>query len=365
MRVGISGRPLLILVHEWVTGGGMAGSLVPTSWGAEGRAMRRAIATDFAHATRAAVRVQATHDARLDDDPGPWAVAPIAEGEHTSRLSELARAADFTVLIAPETTGILAGVTRELKEAGANVLGSSPGAIDFTADKAHLADWLLERGVETPPSRTVWPTAGLPADVSYPAILKPIDGAGSIDTFYLENAGSIPEGARQMSEALLQPFVPGLPMSASFLVDGHGDAWLIGVGTQSITIREGRVEYRGGTLPASSHEPAGQAREVVQMIGGLRGFVGVDFIWDSRPRRATILEINPRPTTSCVGLTRLLPAGCLADAWLGVFESDAGDPDLLDGLWKRVHGRRRVSFDSYGASFPADGGFGECGKCRR
>ena len=37
-----------ILVYEWVTGGGLAGSPLPGSWAAEGRAMRRAIAADFA-----------------------------------------------------------------------------------------------------------------------------------------------------------------------------------------------------------------------------------------------------------------------------------------------------------------------------
>ena len=40
-----------------------------------------------------------------------------------------------------------------------------------------------------------------------------------------------------MSQALLQPFIPGVPMSASFLVDGQGRAWLLGVGIQRIAIR--------------------------------------------------------------------------------------------------------------------------------
>ena len=47
----------------------------------------------------------------------------------------------------------------------------------------------------------------------------------------------------------------------------------------------------------------------VEAVEGLAGFVGVDFIWDEQSRHATILEINPRPTTSVVGLCRLLPRG--------------------------------------------------------
>ena len=37
-----------VLTHEWVTGGGLAGSETPLTWAAEGRTMRRAIAADFA-----------------------------------------------------------------------------------------------------------------------------------------------------------------------------------------------------------------------------------------------------------------------------------------------------------------------------
>jgi predicted ATP-grasp superfamily ATP-dependent carboligase len=339
---------LTILVHEFVSGGGLAGSPLPPSWAAEGSAMRRALAADFASIAWGKVQVIVTLDARLADDPGPWTVEPITLGQEATRVRELARLADFTVLVAPETTGILAGLTRELQRVGARVLGSAPEAIDLTGDKAGLAAWLLARGIATPPSRTIIPRAGLPADIAYPCVLKPVDGAGSIDTFYLSDARSVPDGVRGMSVAVLQPFVPGVSMSASFLVDGTGKAWLIGVGTQHVTIRDGTFAYQGGALPASSRCGGDQVRPAVESVPGLRGFVGVDFLWDPQRRQATVLEINPRATTSCVGLTRLLPPGCLAEAWLGVFESPRGDPDLLSSLAERVHGQRRLSFDLTG-----------------
>jgi tyramine---L-glutamate ligase len=343
-----SGRSLTILVHEWVTGGGLAGLPLPPSWAAEGSAMRKAIASDFASLARVEVRVIITLDARLQDDPGPWNIERIAEGQETGRVGELAQAADFTVVIAPETTGILGRLTRNLQRAGARVLGSSPEAIDLTGDKAQLAEWLQAQGIDTPRSRTIIPWAGLPIDAEYPAVLKPVDGAGSIDTFYLSDARSLPACARGMSIALLQPFVPGVPMSASFLVDGNGKAWLVGVGTQQVTVRSGRFEYQGGTVPASCRCAESEIRPAVESISGLRGFVGVDFIWDPERQHATVLEINPRPTTSCVGLTRLLPPGRLADAWLGVFERESGDPALLGSLAELVHGRNRLSFDATG-----------------
>ena len=223
-------------------------------------------------------------------------------------MRDLARAADFTVLIAPETSGILASLTRDFEHAGARLLGSTAEAVELTADKARLAARLQALSIDTPPTRTIVPGAGLPLDASYPAVLKPVDGAGSVDTFYLADAQSLPDRARQMPVAVLQPFVPGTPMSASFLVGHGGQSWLIGVGIQRMAIREGRFEYRGGTLPAPCPDALPQLKPAVDAIAGLRGFVGVDFIWDAEERRATILEINPRPTTSYVGLEPARPS---------------------------------------------------------
>jgi predicted ATP-grasp superfamily ATP-dependent carboligase len=345
----IRGRSLTILIHEWVTGGGLAGLPLPSSWATEGRAMRRALAGEFAAAAGGTAKVIVTLDARLSEDPGPWKIERIAPGQAEDRLPDLARAADFTVLVAPETTGVLARLTAGILSAGSSILGSLPQAIELTGDKERLGRWLDARGIPSPPTRRIDSPGSLPADTVFPAVLKPVDGAGSVDTFYLEDEGSLHEAARNMPRALLQPYLPGIPSSASYLVDVQGVAWLIGVGAQVIGVRDGRIEYRGGRLPAPYRAAGVQLRPVVEAIPGLRGFVGVDFLWEGSSRQATVLEINPRPTTSCVGLTRLLAPGQLADAWLGAFEYPMGDAELLDGLSDCVHGSRPLWFDASGA----------------
>ena len=55
------GLHVVVLVHEWVTGGGLAGMPLPASWEREGSAMRRAIARDFA--ALPSERYQSRHDA--------------------------------------------------------------------------------------------------------------------------------------------------------------------------------------------------------------------------------------------------------------------------------------------------------------
>ena len=139
-----------------------------------------------------------TVDERWPLDPGPWTVIPIAQPEFPDRLLELSRQANYTVLIAPETTGVLANLTRILEQAGVRTLGCSADSIELAGNKARLAERLEARGIPTPRSRTVVPAEGLPEDESGPCVLKPIDGAGAIDTFFLTGPDDLPDAARQM-----------------------------------------------------------------------------------------------------------------------------------------------------------------------
>ncbi len=352
----ITPRPIpTVLVHEWVTGGGLADAALPPSWAAEGRAMRRAIAGDFAAREPDGARVIVTLDDRLGDDPGPWMVERIGAREHPDRVRELAGDADYTVLVAPETTGVLERLIEDLQEVGARWLGSSPEAVRLTRDKAGLAGWLAARGIDTPPCRRVNPSLGLPSEASYPAVIKPIDGAGTIDTYFVEDAGGLPAAARGMTDALMQPFAKGHPLSASYLVDSEGRAWLIGIGEQKMVVTNGQFAYQGGCIPATIPVDPRSLQAAVGSVPGLRGFVGVDFLWEEPGRHAIVLEINPRPTTSVVGLTRLLPPGRLAAAWIGAFEPGSAGASLLPGLAGLVRERSPVVFDAAGSILPAGG----------
>jgi predicted ATP-grasp superfamily ATP-dependent carboligase len=342
-------RDFTILVYEWVTGGGLTGSPLPASWAAEGLAMRRAIAADFACLPGRPVRVVVPSDARLPDEPGRWTTVPGARAGDSDGLLALARTADLTVLIAPETSGILAHLTRGLERAGIASLGSTAAAVELAADKARLAARLQELKIATPPSRTIEPAAGMPADTVYPAVLKPVDGAGSVDTYYLTGAGDLLDSARAMPVALLQPFLSGTAMSASFLVGPAGERWLIGLGRQHMAIHAGRFHYEGGTVPVPCPLAVPELERAIAAVEGLRGFVGVDFLWNASERQATIIEINPRPTTSCVGLRELLAPGLLAQAWLAACGPATGDRRILTDLARLIHDRERA------LSFAADG----------
>ena len=85
---------------------------------------------------------------------------------------------------------------------------------------------------------------------------------------------------------------------------------------------------------------------------GLRGLIGVDFVWEPGARDATILEINPRPTTSVVGLCRILPPGRLAQSWLAACGVPGYPRDLPWELSATVSRHPGISFDARGTTQP-------------
>ncbi len=314
--------------------------------------MRRAIAADFAAIPGPGGRDIVTDEARWPDDPGPWTTTRLGKENYHATLLEIARQADYTVLIAPETMGVLAGLAARLERAGVRSLGCSARSMELTGNKARLADWLLARGIATPACRTVVPAAGLPPDARYPAVLKPVDGAGSVDTYWVAHAGDLSAAARVMPVALLQPFHDGIPMSASFLIT-EDRPWLIAIGRQRTAIREGRILYQGGLIPVPCPQAEALLGRAVQSVPGLRGFVGVDFFWEPQLGETTVLEINPRATSSFVGLGRLLPAGRLAAAWLAACGVPGYKRDLLENLASLVRRQPPVCFDADGTIRPA------------
>jgi len=309
--------------------------------------MRRAIASDFASIPGA--RVVMTLDARLPDEPGPWSLIRIGPDEADDTWARLGADADWTVLVAPETGGILADCSRTLAARGGRTLGATPEAIELTGDKERLETFLRALGIRTPTHRRVIPAHGLPSDAPYPAVLKPIDGAGSTETYWIGSPEDLPESARVEEVVLLQPYVSGIPSSASFLVGPEGRAQFVGIGRQRVEIEEGRFVYRGGVLPDRDADFAPVLARAVEAVPGLRGFVGVDFLRDQNKydhTGVTILEINPRPTTSYVGLAQLLPPGQLAKAWIETMEGTTEQP--AEGLAKWVRSRGPVTFNADG-----------------
>jgi len=240
-------------------------------------------------------------------------------------------AAEHALIIAPEFDGILEERCRWVEESGSQLLGPAPAAVRLTANKLQLGHCLRAAGVSTP---ECWPLGDEPAGY-FPIVWKPRDGVGSQATFLLRNsadrqrAQAVLESEGCASPMIAQRFVAGISASVAFLIGPRG-ATALAPCRQHLS-HDGRFIYRGGSLPLP--EPlASRALQVataaVGCVEGLRGYVGVDVVVSETAGWA--IEINPRLTTSYIGL-RALARFNLAEAMLAVVRGQK----LPSLEWKR------------------------------
>jgi predicted ATP-grasp superfamily ATP-dependent carboligase len=225
-----------------------------------------------------------------------------------------------------------------------------------TTDKLRCASALLAAGVPA--------IAGDPVDrdslvervdwLPFPVVLKPVDGAGSEATFLVRTPADLPGSVAQAwseydGQFLVQPYVYGTAASVSLLVGSTGAIALRPA--EQLLSGDGRLRYLGGRIPLDPN----LARRAVELgvrairaIPGLRGYVGIDMVLAGAGRKEianfnsqnsnaeseisnfksdppltgdVIIEINPRLTTSYIGLRELALAN-LAERWLQVVSGD-------------------------------------------
>jgi predicted ATP-grasp superfamily ATP-dependent carboligase len=299
-----------ILVHEFVSGGGLAGREVPVSLAREGAAILGALLKDFAELS--AHRIVTTIDPRFPLR-APQGVEVVILGPK-STLNELMASADAACLVAPETDGCLEGLAAAVEKKGRLLLGPGAAAVRLASDKAGLPRRLACHGLAHPPTRVVEPGGDgtlAAREVGFPLVVKPARGAGCAGVSLARSPRELPlavEGARRASghgPLLVQRYIPGLPASVSLLANGHR-AVALAVNAQSV--RAARpFSYRGGTTPLD-HPLAGRAAEVAQRaceaLPGLKGYIGVDVVLTET--EAVVIEVNPRFTTSYLGVRSAL-----------------------------------------------------------
>jgi predicted ATP-grasp superfamily ATP-dependent carboligase len=220
---------------------------------------------------------------------------------------------DAVLIIAPETDGILARLSRIVDDRGLPLLGSFAGAVKIAGDKGTCYKLFSEAGLPTPLTvkTSIAQVRQAVLNFGFPLVAKPLDGVGSegvclIDCLAdLDHAVDILRSHTGHAEILLQKFVPGIHASVSMLISG--DSVLpLSLNGQQIEIGC-PFTYKGGLIPlehplqARAFENAAKA---VHLIPGLQGYVGVDMILDEQ--EAWVIEVNPRITTSYIGLRQVL-----------------------------------------------------------
>lgn len=248
--------------------------------------------------------------------------------------------ADAAWIVAPESGRLLerlvAAVPSQLI-----TMNATPEAIRLCGDKLRL-----DRHLERHPIRTI-PTMpemweSLPEFDDNAFVIKPRDGAGSQMVRVVNDPAAwhrarCEYAAEKSVAAIRQPLVVGRPLSIA--------GWFYPDGVQWFPVAEQVLGedfvYHGGVIPAPLHRAGDAAQrlatQVAATIPGLRGYIGFDLVLpEAAPTAPVLVEINPRLTTSSLGIRRL----CRGN-WLTSLITEPQRP--LE--W---HTDRRIEFTSRG-----------------
>jgi len=295
-----------IFLYEWITGGGLVeepGPLPPTML-LEGAAMLTALAADFAAIDGAHVTL--LRDMRLDHLAFPHCdVIEVHSSSHRDEeIERLAAMADHTLIIAPEFDDILRCTLNMARAAGGKLIAPTDGFVSLASDKHRTAQRLAEAGVSVPAGVLLSPDdEKLPTDFDYPGVVKPVCGAGSQDMLLVSSAKD--ELPPFHLPRRLECYCPGYPSSVAFLCGPEHRTPLPPCRQQLST--DGRFTYLGGSI---IHEPELARRAHVLADATLEalplalGYVGVDVVLGNAADGTEdfVIEVNPRLTTSYVGL---------------------------------------------------------------
>ena len=291
-----------ILIFEYITGGGMVGEGLPASLVKEGELMLHAVANDFAEIDNTQVSVLL--DYRLRNTKQKFnEIIVSSEQSYTQVIEKVASNIDALLIIAPETDSILTNLCKKYAQFEFLLLNSSYQSIALMSDKLKSFQYLRSFGISQIPSYTLKNITSIQAEK---LILKPRDGVGCEGVRMINSSDDINEvltGVNQDSY-FVQPYLNGVSASLSLLCC-EGMCELLSVNKQILIEKNNCLELiqckvnafeRGAFIDFSE--------KLISTLPELKGYVGVDVLIDGN--EIYLIEINPRLTTSYVGLKSAL-----------------------------------------------------------
>jgi len=327
-----------IFLGEYICGGGLIGHCVdsiPSSLLREGAAMLTALKEDLSAFADVLVPIDPRiAPVALDGMPqGDWkgrwigkdrvsAFKVSASQPFLDQWIQQAKTCDAAIVIAPESDHTLHDTIEAFRSSAINIVAPNSEFTRIASDKWVTAQRLISAGVAHPATWSHAQVADLQGrdfrdgmdslvlardelSQSRRFILKPRDGCGSDGIVVCDHFHA---AIQQMKEnQILQPWLPGQSISVSVIANERGVELLPAV-TQSIDPQT--LQYFGGKGPLSevyqarAHALVRKALTAMPKLGA--GFVGFDLVLDDDEQGDRVIEINPRMTTSYVGLRKIV-----------------------------------------------------------
>jgi len=308
-----------ILAIEYALGGFSRGELIEEIL-LEGYAMLRALIEDL---KMAGYDVITTVDSRVLEYcqlAADEIIAAPREKNPLKLLEPYLTHVDGVIVIAPAFKEALHDITRFFEEKGVKVLGSSSNAVKICSNKYTTYNVLKKAKISIPKTllglfdEDMESLESKVLKIGYPIVVKPVDGVGCAGLSMVNKKEELEAAVERVRNEtredcfLIQEYLKGDHASVSLISDGEKIAALA-LNAQYIKLgspAEG-ASYEGGHTPFNHPLESlvvKEAIKAVKAIDGLGGYVGVDLVITSK--RPIVVEINPRLTTSYLGLREVL-----------------------------------------------------------
>lgn len=273
------------------------------------------------------------HDARLQPPALANRSFEVASGQFNREFTEALATVDLVWLIAPETNGVLLELSElcyASHDKGALFLGCGFDATLIGTSKTLCFEALQEAKIYTLPvyageDLVAGKHKELTSENISTWVAKPEDGAGCDGIELFDSMRDLTDWIKQDDRYLnylAQPYQAGVAASFSMLCR-NGKAWLLSCNKQHIVRDGNQFQLSGITINgmvAYWQRFETIARKIAKMLPDALGYVGVDVIVDTEhDHKIYVIEINPRLTTSYVGLEQALdynPAKLILDCVL-------------------------------------------------
>jgi predicted ATP-grasp superfamily ATP-dependent carboligase len=309
---------LRLLIYEHVAGGGFADAPIPVGVLSEGFGMLRTLISDFKAAGHYVTALLDSRLARLHPPLGADCVVPVfSSREVHAAIRKVSASADAAYVIAPETDQMLQSLVESVEQTGVASLNCPASTIGKVVDKTVLQASLKKLGVPAPEAITFSVADGVEeikraihGKLRFPLIFKPSNDVSCCGLSVVKNArqvaGAVGKIKRESSSKrfVAQEFIIGAAASVSLISTGS-EALPISLNRQDVTIGapDKISSYNGGLVPFDHplrHSAFAVAEKIVKSFRDLRGYVGVDLVLTAE--EAVAIEVNPRLTTSYIGL---------------------------------------------------------------
>jgi tyramine---L-glutamate ligase len=240
----------------------------------------------------------------LINTSGMRAVVISPEQNTTDEFTRLAQYCDAIWPIAPEFDGLLQGLCQTVADLNKLLLSSPAQVVALTGDKWLCYQNLKQHHIATVPSRLFTGVDQYEGDSST-WVVKPLDGVGCIDSYILRDREDFMAMQARPGRYIIQPQLAGQTISLSCLFK-QGRGWLLCANQQQFTISKQQYHLAGLVVNYTDNLLAYNALvdAIALALPDLWGYVGIDLI--ETPEQTWLLEINPRLTTSYVGMHEAL-----------------------------------------------------------